>query len=1269
MKHYNSADSRAFRLAAIALACLGLAFTALAQTSNVGSISVTVLDPAGASVPTASLELKDLGTNDVRRAQTQATGTHTFPGLPFGTYQLTISAPGFQSQVFESVLVQTGRMTSVTATLQIGVTTQTVTVSTSETPLVEPEATTLSDTVDTKQVVNLPMLNRNVMSLAFLVPGWASTGSNPANVTNGTWNNMPGGAVVGADFDGTPGISNRFRSGGFNYGTTVVQPRIENVAEMTIQTAQLDLSGTGTSAMRISIVSRRGSNQFHGRAFEDLRNTVLQANSWSNNARRLPRGILNLNDFGGNVGGPVLKNKLFFFFTYARSIQPSSNTATSAVLNPDAQQGIFAYKDSSGAIKTVNVLQVAGNAGYRSSVLPNIAGQLQKINGSLGKGSLIPSSDPNISNLSFQWASRVTTSYPAVRADYNATENLRFNVSYSQQKSTNFHRYNEQFPGVDPLDLTSSGGNARIAGFGVDWVIRPSLVNQFHAGYMYQYSVFSPEALGLDLPNMYEQVWNYGLSLYGGAYPRRPISSFYPLLNANDSVTWQKGSHAFTFGGSWYREQDHYWNGPGGEPIYNFGIVGQDPLSTVFANAFAGAPTSALNNAQNLYAELTGRVQSVNIAVGRPLDPSSKQFKPFGAYNLDEAQAAGGFWVQDRWRFRPNLTINYGLRWDIVGDDTDLTGAYSSPPSAADLWGPTPVGAIFQPGKLGGVANPVFQARKHVYKTSWVNPQPAIAVAWNPQAHGGWLGKIVGSDRTVIRAGYSLRNYTEGAQNYWAFASMAGQFFFQQGSLTANPTPSTGFFQPGTLTFGDPLPSYLLSPATYSTTVPQTSLSFTGNQFFGINPNIRQPYVQQWNFGIQRQIGQNSALEVRYVGNHSLHEWLSYNINELNIFENGFLTDFVNAQNNLKINQANGKGNTFANNGLPGQAALPIFAAAFGSTTSNFANGSYITNLQNGAAGAMARALQNNQTFFCNMVGTANFAPCAARNINVPGAGYPINFWQVNPYTSSSVVNYLDAAGMSNYHSLQVQFRQRPTHGMQFTLNYTLAHSLGISAQNGIQSQGNNIYYTARNFRLNYAPGLFDIRHVFRISGTYDFPLGKGKPFLNRGGVLDRVVGGWTIGTITTIQSGTPALFGNGFNTVNNSDAGVDLNGITVSDFQKSIGVIKGGNPWVLTFDPKFIAGNGASNASYISPHSTAGVWGYRPYVHGPGWYNIDLSVNKTVPIRESIRFILQTEFLNATNHPTFNLGSLSVQSLTFGQSTSGPSGPRIVEFRANIEF
>lgn len=212
----------------------GLAFPGLTSrvawgqtTSTGGSLNVSITDPSGAAIPAASLELKDLSTNDVRRGATQANGIYTFPNLPRGTYELRVTEQGLAAQVFESVEVRTSLETDVHATLKIGTTNESVTVSASETPLVQTEASALSTSIDTKQVFMLPVIGRSAYGLAFLAPGWASSASGS---TAGTFNNMPGAAIVSADFDGTQGMSNRFRSSGYGYGTVVVQPRIENIA-------------------------------------------------------------------------------------------------------------------------------------------------------------------------------------------------------------------------------------------------------------------------------------------------------------------------------------------------------------------------------------------------------------------------------------------------------------------------------------------------------------------------------------------------------------------------------------------------------------------------------------------------------------------------------------------------------------------------------------------------------------------------------------------------------------------------------------------------------------------------------------------------------------------------------------------------------------------------------------------------------------------------------------------------------------------------------
>jgi hypothetical protein len=245
-------------------------------------------------------------------------------------------------------------------------------------------------------------------------------------------------------------------------------------------------------------------------------------------------------------------------------------------------------------------------------------------------------------------------------------------------------------------------------------------------------------------------------------------------------------------------------------------------------------------------------------------------------------------------------------------------------------------------------------------------------------------------------------------------------------------------------------------------------------------------------------------------------------------------------------------------------------------------------------------------------------------------------------------------------------------------VNYTLSHSLGLIAQNAIQGQGSGnsaLYFTNRDFRLNYSPSAFDVRHVVHISGTYDLPIGKGRPLLNNNGVLDRIIGGWTLGALSTFETGTPVVLNGGYATMNQNDSGVVFqNGTTVSQVQSSIGVYRTGSPWAYFINPKYIASNGAANYSYIAPETTAGQFGYHPVFYGPHWFGMDLSLNKSVAIREHLRFAFQAECLNVLNHPTFGpvttgTSAASVQSLAFGQTTGGPTSSRVLEFRANIEF
>jgi hypothetical protein len=1259
------------------------ASTSWSQMGSQGTVTLTVFDQSGGVVLGADLTLQDVATNDVRKGATQNAGTYSFSGLNIGTYKLTVSKAGYSSAVFDSVTVHALRVTDLNVVLRVGAVAEKVVVSAEEAPLVETTSSAIGTTIDMKQIEQLPLFDRDLTQLAFLIPGAAG----------GTWNGLPGSAQVNS-IDGIIGNSSRFKAGG--NVQAAASPRVQNIQEMAIQTSQLDSNqGYGQAAMQVTFVTRSGTNRYHGRLFADLQNSSLNANSWGNNANAVPRNLYHKNDFGGSVGGPILKNKLFFFASYERDGIPglqqlgANNFPPPNFMTPAMQQGNFTYMGTDSALHTVNLFTLASaQPGLATQMDASVAKEVALINKSLQYGTVVTTPGMyNAQTLRFSEPNNQFFYYPTFRVDYNATQKLRVNFALNETKFSLPTANAQEFPGPEFAWVTDGvKTRAYTASLGLDWTITPTLINQFRGGYLYNFNDQNPKSRAGNYNQKYAiNWWNApdGLNPGSGVFFYSGITSLYPLINFSDNVVWQRGAHNVNFGGSYYREQDHYWNPPAGYDNVVFGNWPGDPMNNVFNSGNPSLSTASggqIGAMQSYYAILTGDIGI--IAGSRPINPKTHQYQKYGALNLDELQKAWGLNFQDSWRVRPNLTVNYGMRWDFTGDDHDLNGIYYSP-TAAGLWGPSGYGNQFNPGSLPGDPNPAYIARGHAYSPWNVSPQPTLGIAWSPQFTEGILGKLTGGGKTVLRAGYSVRRYTEQYQSFWQYASNFGSFFYQNYQTQGNSSPAPGFFQAGTVHYDQylnnpsSLPPFLVTPPSYSAQISEASQAWQ-SPFQGMNPHIAQPYVQSWNIGFQRELGKSNAIEIRYVGNRGVHQWVALNPNEVNIFENGFLTQFKIAQTNLKINEQKGI-ESFANNGYPGQQATPIFDAAFAGEGSGGAgvplfdygpNNPFIQELQLGQVGTMANQIASpfgfNSLYFCNLISASSLAGSACQNnlgYSGTGGNYPVNFFQANPYNAGGGVGYLDSVGYSTYNGLQIEFRQKSWNGMQFNVNYTWSKNLGMTQQE-----------TLRNLKLGYGPTGTDRRHVIHAFGTYDLPFGKGKPLLKGSGLLDRVVGGWTVGTIFQYSSGSPFQLTGGNQTFNNLfDGGIVLNGVTVSQLQHAVGVFNipsstGQGTARYWIDPKFIASNGRANSALLAPNAAPGTIGDRPWFYGMHHSNTDMSITKAIPIKEGMRFTLQGEFLNVFNHPGWDIGDTNLQSSTFGQTTS-IGGSRIIEVRMNFEF
>ncbi len=470
-----------------------------------------------------------------------------------------------------------------------------------------------------------------------------------------------------------------------------------------------------------------------------------------------------------------------------------------------------------------------------------------------------------------------------------------------------------------------------------------------------------------------------------------------------------------------------------------------------------------------------------------------------------------------------------------------------------------------------------------------------------------------------------------------------------------------------------------MNPTEFAFPVPQSGLTFSRGHS-AIDPDIRTPYIANWSVGYQRELWRNAAIEIRYVGNRGHNLWRAYDFNEVNIFENGFLDEFTKAQQNLAINVANGR-TGFANNSLPGQVPLPIFEAAFGprgsqgalAGNSGFTSGTFITQLQQGQAGAMANTLAGSggtSLYLCRLVGNG-LPACDSLGYNAPGVR-PINFFQANPFAAGNNVRLLTDEASSKYDSLQLQFRQRYHNGFSLTTNYT--YGKARTDRFADSASGVADYRTLRDKSLDWAPDVYDIRHVFQSYWTYELPIGRNRRVGIDNPVLNYVAGGWAVNGILRLQTGRPFLLTSGRSTVNQRDSGVVLNGITAKELQDMVTVRPGPNGNVYVFPESLIGSDGRSNTEFLAPPTTPGEFGEFIYLYAPGLWNVDIGLAKQFDFTSSKRMNFEILFINAFNHRNTTVGgtggaNTSITSDTFGQTTGTALNPRNIQLRLQFNW
>ncbi|MEQ1603297.1 MAG: TonB-dependent receptor [Pyrinomonadaceae bacterium] len=1274
---------RKFTNILIALLVLLLAqIVIFAQTS--GSLAGTVLDPNGAVVAGASVTVRNGATGETRKGTTNDRGGFSFDLIGPGEYVVTIEAAGFKKSVAPNVIVSVSKETLLSITVEIGVPSETVTV-TSGQEVINSSSPTLTNVINTRQVVDLPLGDRNPVALAGLQAGIAVVGENVRGASVGGLRQT----AVNLTQDGINSMDNFVKTSSF---FAISAPSLNSTAEFSITTGTVG-SEAGRGAAQVNMVTKGGTNDYHGGAFFQIINNWTDANTWFNNTNKAAKPILRQHFYGFDIGGPVQflnfgegvparwsgRDKAFFFFSYEKFNQSDARERNRTVLTQDARNGIFKYTDTTGVLQTVNLLTLS-TRGFGLNPL---------MTAHLG---LIPL--PNNNTCGADGLALSCYTFNAAQSTINDKYVARYDHQLVKDTRLGSHKlefvYSRVITRTYP-DVTTNGIDAPFPG-GVNGfqgstrnLITPALVSTFGSNWtnVLRYGrQWAPVDFNRDsTPTLILSL--SGVTSYDNSFLPQPRDT--QVNQVTDTVSWVNGNHLWKFGADFQNILGISRNDAGIVQTINLGTNGANSAGFVQAN-LPNSNTTIVGRANSVYANITGLLGSSTRTFN--VESPTSGFVP-GATRLREVRGRDlALFAQDQWRLKSNFTLNYGVRWDYMGVPTVPNGL-AIQPDFKDVYGISGFGNLFKPtaapgSQTVGVATQRFVSGDTgigLYKNDWNNFAPYVGFAWSPGFKSG-LGHFLFGDegQSSFRGGYSMSFLREGVTT---FTNLLGTGTTNPGliqtsntSRQCNPaaTPTSNITGVLNTTCGVPLetPTYRI-PITDR----DNFLISQNNGIWTADPNLRTPYVHQYSFGFEREIAGGIAFELRYQGNFSPNNWRAYNINEVNIFENGFLQEFKNAQINLAARGGTGFAPSTAASPCAACVPLPILDRFFGLTTggsvvaaaSAYGSTTFIANLNGNNVGTMASTLAFNSLYRTNR-----------ESVTV---GLPGNFFVANP--NAAFANILTNDSRSNYNAMQIEVRKRFANGLQFQADYTWSKSMVEG-----DAQGNNQSdlaqpLTLRNPALDYRRSSQDQTQRFIANGLYELPFGKGRPWLNSAnGVVDRIVGGWTMGVIAAWSTGAPFFIQSGRTTFNSSTAGIgaDLVGITFDEFKKNIGIYRtaGGilfiNPSLL--DITYVTSG--ANAGQIATSSlkaglmrapAPGTFGNFPVnsLSGPSFFNVDLSVTKRIPITETVRMEFKLTAINATNHPNFSFGTQSFDASNFGRITSQANLNRRINFIAQVRF
>ena len=1209
---------------------LTLLLSVLPIVAQESSLSGVVTDAHAATVPGAVIKAVNADTSAVRSALSSEQGQYELVQMQPGKYHITVEKPGFRTHATDVVL-QTSTPLALDVKLEVGAVTETINVS-AEASVVNTENAATGNPFTETQIKDIPLQTRNIVSLLGVQAGVASSGQ-----VAGARPDQNNVLLDGVDVNDNKGAN------GFN---AVIPIPLDSVQEFRTTVAGLGADQGSYAGGQVSVVTKSGSNQFHGTAYEYNRNTDLAANDWFSNRAGVARAALVRNQFGFSVGGPIIKNKLFFFYNWEDRKDRSAKAVTDNVPSDTFKQGDILVLLKDGRTVTLTPTDIVnidplhiGESAYIKSYM-NLYPSGNNPLASSDKGL-------NTNQLLFNAPNHLDNHAQVGKLDYNLdpqgkhTFSLRGTLNGSGNDSTL-----AQFPGQAAVARTLD--NSRGLAGRYTAILAPHLVNVFNYGY----TRLGTASTGNNtvIPTLY---------FTAPIATPRASQRVAPTTNITDDMTWNKGRHTITFGFNFHASENDNLSF-GNEPNYSYskntllglgGDIATDVTNYLAPTYGANIALSSTTNVANAFGAMFGLLNQY----GATYHYNSKGVAiPFGNPTVTafEAHEYEGYF-QDVFKFKRNITITAGIRYSLFGVPYEINGLQVVPQTNLNLFFAQRAAAA-----NAGISNATLPTSLLSYtlggpvnhgagfyaadKNDWA---PRLAIAYSPDS-GTWIEKIMGKG-SVFRTGAGIVYDHYGTAMAQSFASGGSPGLATAVQQPVNTNYTNGFRYTGN--------GYPTLPTVAGGSFPLTPAIITGGftNFSGVSTTLKAPYEYLLNATYSRPLPKKLSIELGYIGRLGHRQITDQDYGQP-------LSQFKDPTSGQTFQQAGAVLAHLYNTGVtPAQVKAnpslipnqPFYENMFAGAKNDYITGSASANffydVYNTYAGSWLDAMND-----MDRIRLSNGTCIVRTGCNT---FFPLQNSGLNTYTN---------AGYSNYNAATIVIRRAVSNGWGFDFNYTLGHALDNGSSS--ETSGGTGLQDSFNPRAFYGPADFDSRHTITADAVIDVPVGKGKFLLgNAPGWLNQIVGGWQTTTLISFRTGTPLnVSGGGVYNVNydNSAFGVLAPGVT--------SVPANG----LTFDnngiPSLFSNTSAVN-SFVA--SDPGVVGTRGILRGLAVFNTDLAVSKSFTLPwEGVRVNLRGEAFNVLNAINFGTPGLTISSPTqFGEITSDASGTaaRVIQLAMRVEF